>query len=150
MAARDADLPCSNVLSINPSSTIEVFMLRPQKDLFTRFSEVTEAWRKMRPNKQFFGYTLEGFLEAAKPFIDAREEIAGLEKQVAHAVSKRDAASGPLLEALQGVVDAVKGDRAEGPNGELYGAMGYIRKSERSTGLVRPRKGAPTSEGGGS
>jgi len=123
-------------------------MLRVQKDLFTRFSEVTEAWRKMRPTKQFFSYTLEGLLEVAKPFLDARDEIADLEKQMAHAVEKRDVASTPLLEALQGVVDAVKGDRAEGPNGELYGAMGYVRKSQRATGLVRARKGAAAAEGG--
>src|SRR5262245_22607260 len=123
-------------------------MLRPQKDLFTRISEVTEAWAKMRPDKQFFGLSLDGFKAASKPFLDARDEITGLEQLLAHAVSKRDAASGPLLEVLQGVVNAVKGDPAEGQNGELYGAMGYIPKNRRATGLVRPRKGAPPPEGG--
>ena len=122
--------------------------LRPQKDLFTRVAEVTEAWGKMRPTKLFFGLSLEGFREAAKPFLDAREEIVDLEKRMAHAVSKRDAAAGPLLDVLQGVVNAVKGDPAEGQNGELYGAMGYIPKSQRATGLVRVRRAAPVVEGG--
>ena len=125
-------------------------MIRVQKDLFTRISEVTEAWTKMRPNKLFYGLTLEGFLAASKPFREARGEIIELEKQLAHAVSKRDAAAVTLLEVLQGVVSAVKGDPEEGQNGELYGAMGYIPKSQRATGLVRPRKGAQPAEGGSS
>lgn len=125
-------------------------MIRVQKDLFTRFTEVSEAWLKMRPNKAFFGLGHDGFLAAAKPFVDARAEIETLEKQLAHAVSKRDAAALPFLDILQGVVNAVKGDPAEGQNGELYGAMGYVPKSQRATGLVRPRKTAPAAEGGGS
>jgi hypothetical protein len=127
---------------------LEVIVLRPQKDLFTRLTEVTEAWERLRPTKIFFGLTLEGFKVASRTFLEAREEILGLEKQMAHAVSKRDAASVPLLDTLQGVVNAVKGDPAEGQNGELYGAMGYIPKNQRATGLVRPRKGAPATEGG--
>jgi hypothetical protein len=123
-------------------------MLKPQKDLFTRITEVTNAWEKMRPTKTFFGLTLEGFKAASKPFLDARAEIEALEEQVTHAVSKRVAAEGPLLDILQGVVAAVRGDPQEGQNGELYGAMGYIPKSQRATGLVRPRKGAPPPEGG--
>jgi len=122
-------------------------MLRPTKDLFTRVTEVTDAWGKMRPHKQFYGLTLEGFKEAAKPFLDARSEITQLEAQVTHAVSKRDAAATILLEILQGVVAAVKGDPAEGQNGELIGAMGYVPKNQRSSGLVRPRKSEPPASG---
>ena len=38
------------------------------------------------------------------------------------------------------VVNAVKGDLAEGENGELCEAMGYVRKSERKFGLHREAK----------
>lgn len=115
-------------------------MLRPTKDLFTRITEVTTAWRKMRPHKQFFGLTLEGFEAAAKPYLDAREEILRLEGEATHAVSKRAAAEATFLEILQGVVSAVKGDPEEGQNGALIGAMGYIPKNQRATGLTRARK----------
>src|SRR5687767_10492244 len=106
-------------------------MLRAQKDLFTRVTEVDDAWEKMRPHKLFFGLTLEEFRLRAKPFLDARAEIASFEAHVSHAVSKRDAASGPLLEILQGVVNAVRGDPTEGQNGELIAAMGYVPKNQR-------------------
>src|SRR5262245_52509606 len=123
-------------------------VLKVQKDLFTRVTEVMGAWEKMRPDKPFFGLTLDGFKQAAKPFLDARAEIERLEKQTAHAVAKRDAAAAIFVEILQGVVLAVKGDPAEGQNGELIGAMGYVPKNQRSTGLVRQRKAATAPEGG--
>jgi hypothetical protein len=34
-------------------------------------------------------------------------------------------------------VSAVKADPEEGPDGELYGAMGFVRRSERKSGLRR-------------
>ena len=38
------------------------------------------------------------------------------------------------------MVNAVKGDPDEGEDGELYEAMGYVRKSERRSGLSRGKK----------
>jgi hypothetical protein len=64
-------------------------------------------------------------------------------------VSKRDTASGPALETVQGVVSGVKGDPEEGQNGELYAAMGYVPKNQRATGLVRRRKEAEPVKAGG-
>jgi hypothetical protein len=115
-------------------------------------AEVLDAWEKMRPHKEFYGLSLEGFKQKAKTFLDARAEIIDLEARVVHAVSKRDAAASPLLEVVQGIVSAVKGDPAEGQNGELYAAMGYVPKNQRGTGLVRRsrRANGSGSEGGGS
>ena len=121
-----------------------------QKDLNTRVNEVIDAWEKMRPDKSFFGLTLDGFKLKAKPYLDARKELAELEKQAAHAISKREQAAPALLLILQGVVKAVCGDPNETENGELYAAMGYVPKNQRSTGLVRAATivKRATSEGG--
>ena len=115
-------------------------MLRVQKDVATKALEVMAAWEKMRPDKQLYGLTLDAYKLAAKPYLDARAEIADLDARSAHAISKRDAAAGPLLLIVQGVVNAVKGDPTEGQDGELYAAMGYVPKSQRSTGLVRGKR----------
>ena len=45
------------------------------------------------------------------------------------------------------MVNAVKGDPAEGDNGELYEAMGYVRKSERHSGLHRSQPVATVKTG---
>jgi hypothetical protein len=58
------------------------------------------------------------------------------------ALNRRDDTDKATLETLQFVVNSVKGDPEEGPNSELYEAMGYGRKSERHSGLHRG-KSAP-------
>jgi hypothetical protein len=122
-------------------------MQRVNKDLYTRLTEVLTAWENMRPHKQFFGLTLEDLKSRSRAFVDARNEITDLDARAAHAVSKRDAAAVGLAELVQGVVDSVKGDPTEGPNGELYSAMGYVPKRERASGLVRRSKNPPPTPG---
>lgn len=41
------------------------------------------------------------------------------------------------MTAVQLVVNAVRGDPDEGEDGEFYDALGYVRKSERKSGLRR-------------
>jgi hypothetical protein len=123
--------------------------VRVQKHVATRVFQVLEAWERMRPHKSFFGFNLEMFKLRAKPFLDARNEIAALDSQYAHAISKRDAAAIALIELVQNIVNGVKGDPEEGQDGELYAAMGYVPANQRSTGRVRWRtKGEPPAGGG--
>jgi len=122
--------------------------LRVQKDTATRVGEVLEAWQKLRPHKSFYGMTLEQFKLEVKPFLDARAEIADLEIRLQHAASKRDIADTAAMQTVQGVVSAVRGDREEGANGELYAAMGYVPPSQRNSGLKRPRKAEPVKING--
>ena len=122
-------------------------MTSVKRDMQDRVLGVIGAWDRKCPQKRFYSFTLEGFKGRAKPYLDALAEIASLEAQLAHAVSKRDAEARLLLPDLQGVVNAVKGDREEGgENGELYAAMGYVPKDERATGLVRRRKAQKPGE----
>jgi hypothetical protein len=51
------------------------------KDLITRFGEMVAAWANMRPGKKFFGLTVEGFQEKAKPYQNALQELALLGKR---------------------------------------------------------------------
>jgi hypothetical protein len=119
-----------------------------QKDLITRVTEVASAWERLRRHKSFFGLTLDGFKLKAKPYLDAINEIADLDEQKVHAASKRDQAAPDLALVVQGVVAAVCGDPEETQNGELYAAMGYTPKNQRSSGLVRAGTAAKRVEGG--
>ena len=49
------------------------------------------------------------------------------------------------METVLGVVNSVKGDPEEGEDSALYEALGYVRKSERKSGLKRSRKPAPVT-----
>jgi len=107
------------------------------KDNLDRINAVTNAWETLRPAKTFAGMTLVQFKEKVKPSTDARTELATLESQQVAAQNKRDDADKASVAAIQLLVNAVKGDPEEGEDGELYEALGYVRKSERSSGLHR-------------
>ncbi len=107
-------------------------------DKFSRLVTVTGAWQRLRPNRSFSGLTLAQFKQAIQPSLDTRAEIADLQKRLRIAIKGRDHADRYSLEIRERVVFAVMGDPAEGSDGELYAAMGYVRMSAR--GKRRRRK----------
>jgi len=111
------------------------------KDNLDRINTVTKAWETLRPTKSFAGLTLAQFKAKVKPSLDGRTNVATLEHQMTAALDERDDADNDSLEVIKLVVSAVKGDPAETAKGELYEAMGFVRESERLSGLTR-KKGA--------
>jgi hypothetical protein len=81
--------------------------------------------------------TLAQFKDKIKPSADNRAQAKVLEKQLLEVQDARDDADKESLATALLVVNAVRGDPAEGDDGALYEAMGYTRRSERSSGLHR-------------
>jgi hypothetical protein len=67
-----------------------------------------------------------------------------LENKLIAAQNQRDDADQISSDTVQLVVNAIKGDTTEGPDSELYEAMGYVRNSERKSGLQRKAKAVET------
>jgi len=107
-----------------------------------RINETLNAWKTLRPNKAFAGLSLAQFEARVKPSLDTRAAIASLENQLIAAQNQRDDADADALAAIALVVNAVKGDPEEGEDGEFYEALGYVRKSERKSGLRRGKAAA--------
>jgi len=106
---------------------------------------VIEAWEELRPAKSFAGMTLAQFKTAVQPSLDARKAIDDLNADMTAALLTRDNADVATMEKVAQVVDAVKGDTTEGPNGELYAAMGYVPKSQHKTGKTNKAKPKPAT-----
>ena len=102
-------------------------------------SAVTEAWSSLCPGKSFFGMTLEQYKESVKPCYDLRAEIAETQKRQKSLNAKCKDADAAALKLTKNIVHAVKADPTEGENSPLYAAMGYVRASDRSSGLKRAR-----------
>ena len=64
------------------------------------------------------------------------------------AADLRDDADAASLDAIKAVVNAVKADSAETARGEFYEALGYVRESERKSGLHRSQKGTAAAAKG--
>lgn len=107
-----------------------------------KIAAVLKAWEDLRPTKSFAGMTLEQFTAKVQPSLDARAEIDTLDNQLIAAADQRDDADKESMKQVALVVNAVKGDVTEGEDGELYEAMGYIRKSERASGKTNKAKAA--------
>jgi hypothetical protein len=104
------------------------------------------AWKKLRATKTFAGLTPDQFdTQKITPCRTARVAVAEAEAQRKAAINRRDEIDQAALDTMALIVNAVKGDSTEGENGDLYEAMGFVRKSERKSGLSR-KKAAPAAK----
>jgi len=106
---------------------------------------VLKAWEDLRPTKSFAGMTLQQFSTKIKPSLDTRAQIDSLNNQLISLADQRDDADVVSMQQVNLVVAAVKGDVTEGENSDVYEAMGYVRKSERSTGKTNKTKPQPAA-----
>jgi hypothetical protein len=116
------------------------------KENLDRINTVVRAWQTLRPTKTFGGLTLAQFKTKVQPSLDARATIETLEHQLTAATDQRDDSDAASLDAIKLVVNSVKGDPTETAKGEFYEALGFVRESERKSGLHRatPAPVAPT------
>jgi len=115
-------------------------MATSPKQVGDKLAAVLTAWKDLRPAKTFAGMTLAQFTTKVQPSLDARTQLDTLADQTTAAMVERDTADVTTLAQVALVVNAVKGDPTEGEDGELYAAMGYVRKSARASGKTNKKK----------
>ena len=108
-----------------------------------KLQKLIDAWTTLRPTKSFGGMTLEQFKTQVQPSLAARDQLVTLCNQTTDNRTQRQQSDGASLGLAQLVVNSVKGDPAEGENGSLYAAMGYVPKSARRSGLTRKGQTTP-------
>ena len=104
-----------------------------------RMEQILNAWKTLAPDKSFAGFTLEQFQAKAKPAQDATALLEEMDDQRLEVINQRDNSYRSFFDTAERVVSAVRADAAEGPDGTLYEAMGYTRKSDRKSGLTRKK-----------
>ena len=102
-----------------------------------KIESILRAWETLRLDKTFGGMTLAQFKTSLEPSFATRALLDRLADQTRAALGGRDAADRASNDMISLIVNAVKGDPAEGDDGELCKAMGYVCKSERKSGLHR-------------
>ena len=113
------------------------------KQFGTDLQKLIDAWTDIAPDKSFGGMTLAQFKAKVKPSFDKRAVITSLDNQMTQAQNDRDDADKVSSPAINLAVNGVKGDPDFGEDSDLYEAMGYVRKSERKSGLTRKKKTPP-------
>jgi hypothetical protein len=113
------------------------------KKVAAKLQKVVDAWGTLRPAKTFAGMTLDQFKTTVQPSLASRDQLVTLRSQATDSLVQRHQSDSTSLDAAQLVVNAVKGDPAEGEDGSLYAAMGYVTKSQRRSGLTRKGQTTP-------
>ena len=111
--------------------------MRSPKRNETHLTKILAAWSALRPTASFGGLTLEQFKAAIQPSLDARSAMVEAMSQFTAAMVQRDNADAAALRIAEQVAAGVVANPQESNDGELYRAMGYVRKSERASGLTR-------------
>ena len=103
---------------------------------------ILKAWGKLAPTATFGGMTLEQYTAMVQPSMDARTQISTRETEIKSWTDKRDDADLITGDTNTKVIKGIVGDVNYGDNSDLYEACGYIRKSEKKSGLTRKHPGS--------
>lgn len=99
-----------------------------------------DALRELAPNTAFGGLKLADF----EPFVNTCEQdranLVDNENEGKALIVTRDTNDDIALAKRELIINGIIGDPNFGPNSPLYEACGYVRKSERKSGLTRKKK----------
>ena len=115
-------------------------MPQSPKIIETKLEDVTTAWENLAKTASFGKMTLAQYKTKIQASLDARQAIKDLEDQLSAAQTERDTADRDSLQVTAMVINGIKGDADFGEDSPVYGAMGYVRKSARKSGLSRTKK----------
>jgi hypothetical protein len=115
------------------------------QSIATDTNTIINAWTTLAPAASFGGMTLAQYKTKVQPSFDARTQLDTIEAQKTAALDTRDDADAVTSGTNQTVVKGVVGDPNFGDNSNLYEAMGYVRKSERASGLTKKSNAAPAA-----
>lgn len=113
------------------------------KEIKERVTRMNDGWAEGAPTVAFSGVEQTEFADdiAAAAAIDKR--LADLYAQEEMIRAEQETAYSNLNAKSVRVANGVRGDQNYGPDSPLYGAMGFVRNSERASGLTRkPRTSA--------
>jgi hypothetical protein len=112
-------------------------MPKVTKDIVDRIETFRASWRELALDATFAGMTLAEFEVAVSVPLNLRGDIVALEKQLEGKKTEKSIADVTANELLDLVVNSVRGTPGFGQDCALYRACGYVRKSERKSGLTR-------------
>lgn len=111
--------------------------MKTVKKQMKKIGQVTTAWETLAADKSFAGMTLAQFKTAVQPALDAQEKVTTLRSSLVDARTVLVDSSRTGHDAALFIINGVKGDPIHGEDSSLYAAMGYVRKSDRKSGLTR-------------
>jgi predicted glycosyltransferase len=104
-----------------------------------KYNRILNAWKTLAPDKTFGGMTLAQFEAQIAKSNAPRVKIESLDDELKQEQANRETEDTQTLKACDTVVKNVVADPTFGDDSALYEAMGYVRKSNRKSGLTRKK-----------
>jgi hypothetical protein len=120
--------------------------MKTKKTTIERIQLFIAAWKKVAPDAIFAGMTLPQFELAVAPSEALRDEIRGLEQEVKAMKAEREDVDDAAEVLLELVINSVRGTPGFGADSQAYCAFGYVRKSDRKSGMTRKSKNATSAK----
>ena len=121
-------------------------MASSPQDFADKLNRLLTAWKKNAATKSYGGHTLEEFTELTAPSLIKRARLDALDeerKEVANEREDADVVSEPLVKKA---VDGIGGDPDFGKDSTFWEELGFVRDSERASGLTRKKKAAAAAK----
>jgi len=106
---------------------------------------MNNAWKQGAPNAVFRGISQTDFQAEIDAAAAEEQEVANLEAQIQLKRVSVDARYKKLNDDSIKVRDGVEGHEDFGSDHPIVEAMGFVRSSERKSGLTRKKTGTPPS-----
>ena len=108
-----------------------------------KMTQVLNGWKTIAADKSFGGMTLAQFQTQVNKSLAPRQRLVELSDETIEQLTLRDTEDLVTLGKVELIVAGVIADPEFGSDSALYEAMGYVRKSERKSGLTRRRDEEP-------
>ena len=105
-----------------------------------RIKVIRAAWRDLAPEATFAGMTLAEYETATEPVLQLRAEIVAVQTKLLGMKASQADVDLAANELTDLVVNSIKGTPGYGQDSPLYSACGYVRKSDRKSGLTRKQR----------
>lgn len=115
-------------------------MANSPKEDEEKMQMVLNALKTLAPDKTFGGSTVATFETQVNKSLAPRARLIQIEDEKKQQQALRESEDRITMKQVQLIVNGVLADSEYGDDSALYEAMGYVRKSERASGLTRKKK----------
>ncbi len=113
------------------------------RNIIDKSKKLLHSWQEIAPEAVFYGLTLDAFRAMVEPVAEIRDSIKKADQDRVASVIRRDSEEKALGENYRRIVNAIKAAPEHGEDSPLYGAIGYVVRSARQSGLSRVKKTEP-------
>ena len=100
------------------------------------------ALRSLAPDKKFNNKSLADLETQAAKSMATRQRLIEIKNEEAEQIALREAEDAKTLKMIEQIVAGIIGDDDYGDDSALYELFGFVRKSQRKSGLTRAKKDA--------